>query len=303
MTSLADKVIRLLIRMQGEKRRMSSRATYAEYLQKSAIRPTAYGPPKGLERKVAIVVRHVDGWPVYEVSPKSAAPTRFGLYLHGGGYVEEIVKQHWTLVAQVARDANMRVTVPIYPLPPRATADAVVPVAARLTRALIDAHGANSVTIMGDSAGGGMALAVAQQLRDQGAPVPARTVLITPWLDVTCTDPQIATIEDRDPWKAPPGLIESGEAYRGDLDPRDPLVSPLFGDLNGLGRILLLGATDDILVVDARNLVARAHGQRLDVEYFEGSSMLHDFPLLPTPEGKRARRLITDFITRAGEAA
>jgi epsilon-lactone hydrolase len=108
---------------------------------------------------------------------------------------------------------------------------------------------------MGDSAGGGMALAVAEMLRDQGREQPARLVLISPWLDVTMTDPRQATIEPTDPTQSRPGLVEHGRLYAGDLNTTDYRVSPLHGDLHGLAPITVFAADRDILYTDAVTLV------------------------------------------------
>ena len=200
--------------------------------RQAAGRPPQSSPPSRLAKTVDIRVLTIAGWTVYEISPKGADASRRALYLHGGCYVFEIALQHWLFVAKLAVETNTRFLVPIYPLAPNETAATVVPKATDLAAGLIAEVGASMTSVLGDSAGGGMALAVAMQLRDRGIPAPHSTVLISPWLDISGTDPQLAVIAPHDPWLAVPGSHFAGSVYRGSLAENDPLVSPLYGDLS-----------------------------------------------------------------------
>jgi hypothetical protein len=105
---------------------------------------------------------------------------------------------------------------------------------------------------MGDSAGGGMTVAVALQLRDRGLAAPYRTVLISPWLDISVAAPDISALAAKDHELAPPGLVAAGELYRGEVPAEDPRVSPINGGPFGLGPITLFSGTHDILHSDAK---------------------------------------------------
>jgi len=217
--------------------------------------------------------------------------------LHGGAYIYEITARHWKFIANLAATTAAHVTVPIYPLAPTATAAAIVPTVTALAAQIVAAADAQPVTVAGDSSGGGMALAVLVQLRDRGVPAP-RGLLISPWLDVSMTDPVVAATEPFDPMLAPVGLAAAGDAYRGELGATDPRVSPLFADLHGLGRITLFCGTRDILIADARRFAARASEAGLTLDYYEAPGMIHVYPLLPIPEGREARALIAGALGR-----
>ena len=137
-----------------------------------------------------------------------------------------------------------------------------------------------------------MALAVAMQLRDRGIPAPHSTVLISPWLDITGTDPQLAVIAPHDPWLAVPGSHFAGGVYRGALPETDPLVSPLYGDLHGLGSLTMFSGTRDILNADATKFLSLARAAGLAIDYHEVPGMIHVFPILPIPEGTAARAIV-----------
>ena len=276
----------------GAKRRFSSADVMRAKVARLRRYPARHAPPGLLLPSVDIRVQIIAGWSVYEISPRGAAAPRRALYLHGGAYVYEIALAHWLLVADLAVSTGSRFIVPIYPLAPAETAATIVPKATDLAAALIAEVGAEATHILGDSAGGGMALAVAMQLRDRGLPAPHSTVLISPWLDISGTDPALAAIAPRDPWLAVPGSHAAGEIYRGDLPEDDPIVSPIHGDLTGLGAITMFSGTRDILNADARRLMRLAKAIDFAIDYHEKREMIHVYPLLPIPEGKQARDII-----------
>lgn len=297
MPSLLTAAMPMIMTLRGSKRQFESAERTLARMAELQVRPKRFAPPRGLDRRVRISVGSVSGWPVYEVSPRDSPPPRRALYLHGGCYVFEISAQHWHMIADLATSTGSRFTVPIFPLAPLATADTIVPTAADIAATLIADVGGDATTVLGDSAGGGMALAVAMQLRDRGLPAP-RVILISPWLDISGTDPQLAVIAPRDPWLAVPGSRAAGAVYRGDVAEDDPMVSPINGDLRNLGPVTMLSGTRDILNADARRLVRLAAAQNVPLEYHEAPEMIHVFPLLPIPEAKRARRIIRDSMLR-----
>lgn len=254
------------------------------------LRPEPYGPPRRLRPDVRVDVQHVGGWPVYTVTPTRRPPSGNVVYAHGGGWVNEIATQHWQLAAQIAAEAGTTVTLPIYPLVPFGTASDALTGIAALVRAGLDAHGA--VCLAGDSAGGQIALSVAQHLRDEGIVLPA-TVLIAPALDLTWSNPRIPEVQPSDPWLGTPGGRVLAEHWRGELDLRDPAVSPLFGDLAGLGPISVFSGTRDVLNPDAHLLVEKARAAGTPITLTEVEGQVHVYPLLPTTTGASARRAIT----------
>jgi acetyl esterase/lipase len=189
------------------------------------------------------------------------------------------------------------VVVPIYRLAPHSTAEVTVPAMTAILRELLERDDAVEVTIMGDSAGGGMSLAVAQDLRDQDGRQPAKIVLISPWLDVSLTDPRVADIEPHDHMLGVPGLAEAGRMYAGTLPLDDPRVSPIHGSLAGLAPMHVFTGTDDILNADAHALSDRAAKQGAELHLTEEAGMQHDYPLLPLiRQAGAARQAMTDIV-------
>lgn len=301
MQSITSRLMPIVMTIRGSKRRYSSAEATLADVAKVALSPVSGEPPRSLSKRVDISVEFVAGWPIYTVSrtagrTETGSTERRGLYLHGGSYVYQIQRQHWTLVADLVESTGIRMTVPLFPIPPQETARTIVPTAADLAATLIAEVGAENVSILGDSAGGGMALAVAMVLRDRGVPPLRATVLISPWLDISGTDPQLAVIAPRDPWLAVPGSHAAGGLYRGELAEADPLVSPINGSLAGLGPVTMFSGTRDILNADAHRLVDKAAATELALDFHEVPEMLHVYPLLPIPEARPARAVIRAAI-------
>lgn len=263
-------------------------------------------PSPALHREFDISEDSSRGYPVVTIVPKGGvregAPHLF--YLHGGGYVMDVAALHWSTVARMCRDIGASATVPIYPLAPENKAESVLGQMLQLYSEIAEKFGHQHVTIMGDSAGGGMSLALAQCLAATGGPQPASLVLFSPWLDATASAPGQKEIEKRDRMIAVSGLEACGQLYRGDLSIRDPMVSPLFGPLDGLAPMAIFSGTSDILVVDGRRLDEKLRALGSDRhEYHEYDGMFHVWMLLPIPEGLSALEKAESFIRKHnGEA-
>ncbi|MES2091051.1 MAG: alpha/beta hydrolase [Pseudomonadota bacterium] len=247
----------------------------------------------------------VDGHAVYTLQPKQSpqkAPAPHLLYLHGGAYTRPITRHHWRLIAELVRSTGCTATVPLYPLAPESTCRATLAHVLKVHAGLLQGGAPPSLTLMGDSAGGGMALALAQALRDGGHPMPDQMVLITPWLDVGLGHPDIAHTALRDPMLAVPGAREAGRLYAGDWPLDHPWVSPLHADPSGLPPVTMLVGTRDILGHDAQDFVEKLRAHGVPVQLHEGRDMIHVWPLLPTPEGAAARTLLARILSLSDRA-
>ena len=296
MASLLSRLAPLVITLRGSKRMFRSPQRTLNKIARLQAKPLSFAPPASLSRSATVTLREVDGWHVYEVSPRAGTPARHVVFLHGGCYVFEIDPVHWRLIRNLVDEAGVRVIVPIMPLAPAGTASVVVPRAADLVASVIATAGADNVSLLGDSSGGGMALAVAIELRDRGLPALHATVLISPWLDISGTDPRLAEIAPSDPWLAVPGTHAAGALYRAELAEDDWRASPLHGSLDGLGPITMFSGTRDILNADAHRFVPLAAAAGVELDFHEGEGMIHNYPILPMPEGDAARAVIVAAV-------
>lgn len=292
---LPERVIPLYLRAVGRNRVFRSPGRARAHVNRLALRPRPYAPPRRLGSPVTIDVSRRDGWPVYRVRPADARPQGSVVYVHGGGWVNEISAAHWRLVAQIAAEARTTVVVPIYPLVPFGTAEAVVTAVVDLVREAGELHG--DVRLAGDSAGGQIALSAAMVLRVQHSVTLPRTLLMSPALDLSWSNPRIPQVQPSDPWLAVPGGRALSDRWRGELPTEDPRVSPLAGDLAGLGPLTVFSGTHDILNPDAHLLRDRARAAGVEVEFHEGEGLVHVYPLLPTRTGEAARAIIAERLT------
>ena len=294
MPTVPSRALPGLLRLVGANRAFVSAERATQHVEQVSLRPRAYGPPRLLRRDVSLSVDDRLGWPVYTLTPRHREARGAVVYVHGGGWVNQVAVQHWRLAAQVAAEAGTAVSLPIYPLVPFGTAEQVV--AAVVELVLRSPAGAGSTSLAGDSAGGQIALSAAVSLRHEHQLTVPRTVLIAPSLDLTLANPEIDAVQPSDPWLGREGSRVFIEHWRGDLPVTDPRVSPLNADLDGLGPMTVFSGTHDILNPDTRLLVDKARAAGVDVEYHERPGLVHVYPLTPTREGRDARRLVVERL-------
>jgi len=244
-----------------------------------------------------LTTQALGGGDVVTVRPRSDAVAASGalVYLHGGAFVNGIQAQHWSLIAHLADTTGRRVHVARYPLAPAhdvTDAEAFLAALHELLAPQAPLH------VLGDSAGGTLTLLLAQA--HAGDRSIAGLTLIAPWLDLSMTNPAITPVERRDPWLTRAGMLPIAAHWAAGRDLTDPTVSPLFGDLAALPPTLVLVGSRDICRPDCDRLSELAP-PRLDLTVHVEPGSPHDYPLLPTPEGRRARDEITAHVRRTVE--
>lgn len=291
MASIAMRAVALYVRRTRKKR-------YATEQAGTAFLHSAKGPaepPREVVRACVVTRTRVRDVDVYVVRGRRAEDEGPGavVYLHGGAYTNEVVEQQWAFVAGLARATGCAVHVPIYGLAPHHTATEAVEVVAEVVAQVV-ADGRPCV-LVGDSAGGGLALVAAQQASPQVRERVAGLLLIAPWVDLAMTNPEIDEVEPTDPWLTRAGLHPIARSWAGALAVDDPLVSPLHGPLTGLPPVEVWVGTRDITLPDIRELGRRMPADASFSLHVEDGA-IHDYPLLPAPEGRRARREIASRV-------
>lgn len=219
------------------------------------------------------------------------------LYLHGGAYVQTFVIFHWEFLAELVNKTGCIVTAPDYPLAPDHTYKESFTLASVLYHQLIAAEDNRHLILMGDSSGGGFALALAQKLKQEHVVQPCQIILLSPWLDITLSNPGIHEVNGFEPFLGIEGLRQAGKKYAGDESPDHYLLSPIYGSFEGLGKISVFIGTKDILVADTRKLKALADQKEIDINYQEYENMFHGWMFLNIPESKKVKEEIIGLIT------
>jgi epsilon-lactone hydrolase len=283
MTSLSMRLIAVYLRVTQQPKM----ATAERARRRMTEPPRPSQAPARIRRRHEVTHRPVEGFDCWTVTTRTGA-TRAAVYLHGGAYIGEISPQHWDLVSRLA-DAGVRIEVPLYGLAPRHTYRDAYPFVTQVYRQLVEQFDPCLVGIAGDSAGAGLALGFAQSLPESGLPQPARLVLIAPWLDLTLSGEQIPAAAHCDPWLTPAGLVEAGTAWAGGDDPTRARLSPINGPMAGLPPTDIYIGERDLFLPDVRRLARLARDAGWPVTVIESPGAVHVYPLVPAPEGRRAR--------------
>ena len=259
------------------------------------------GFPTGLvpffQRRYAVVREDLPaGFPSYTLTRRGTTPSRTIVYLHGGGFVAPIDPWQVRYAARMATELEAHVVVPDYPLTPEHTwRDVHGPIVELVERLL---HEDEDVTIIGDSAGGGLALAVALAVRDRGGPQPSRLLLIAPWVDLTTSTPETYEVTETDPWLFIGKMKAYAEWWAGSADDlARPEVSPGLADLAGLPPALMFFGTRDSLAPGGRLLTRRSREAGWPLTSIEEPGLIHVYPLLPfVPEAGSAWKQTLEFL-------
>lgn len=241
----------------------------------------------------------MDGIHAEWVIAPNAVDDRVFLYLHGGAYIMGSCNTHRYLASKLSKSTGARVLVPEYRLAPENPFPAAIEDAVKVYRWLLSSGvSPESIIIGGDSAGGGLTLATLLSLRDENEAMPALAVLLSPWTDMEGTGESMETRADVDPWLSPGASRATPVIYIRDLDPRHPLVSPIYADLSGLPSMLVHVGSDEILLGDSARLVDRARAAGVEVTFKVWDEMWHVFQTFAIPEGQQAIDEIGEFVLK-----
>jgi monoterpene epsilon-lactone hydrolase len=221
------------------------------------------------------------------------------LFLHGGGFELGSLRSDGELAARLGRASGMRVLFPEYRLAPEHPFPAAIDDVLAAWRWLRADQGlsASSIAVAGDSAGGGLAVALLVAARDAGEALPAAATLMSPTVDLTSSGASMTERVDQDPFSTPALLRQLASDYLAGADPKTPLASPLFASMSGLPPLLVLVGTADLLLSDSERLAAAATEAGVDVTLEIGEGLPHVYPiLLGTPEAAQATEQIGKFL-------
>lgn len=210
---------------------------------------------------------------VFIVYPKDTKTDLTIMYFHGGSYMAEATKEHWDFIQKLSIDTNSTVIMPDYPLAPKANYKDVFDFAEPLYKETIKNIDINQLIVMGDSAGGGLALGLMEKISSEDVKIPNKIMLISPWLDTRLTNTDIDEVQKRDKQLNKDTLKLAGIAYS--LGDDNNLVNPIDGDLSKLKNITIFTGKDDILNPDVYVFKNKALEQGIGIEVKEYENANH----------------------------
>lgn len=248
---------------------------WPEEIREARLLYDSQGPP--VAEDIPAIEMMLGGVQTICYVPPEEQGGRAVLFLHGGGYVYGSSKSHGGLAAEVARAARCRTYLPEYRLAPEHPFPAAVEDACAACEALLSSAGvsANGLCIAGDSAGGGLALATVSRWRELSGRLPGAVLCISPWVDLLAQGDSYQSRAALDPM-IDRSLVEMlVPLYARDVDPRDPLVSPLQADFSGFPPIMIQVGQREVLFSEAESLADKASRAGVDVVFQEWEEMVH----------------------------
>lgn len=220
------------------------------------------------------------------------------VFLHGGAFTSGPIICHWGMLARVCEKTGVSAVMVDYGLVPENPFPAALNDVIRVYRALRRKGPADKIYLLGDSSGAGLALSATLYLKDRQEKLPERLGLLSPWLDLTLSHPEIENVRQYDQLLTIEDLIKAGRAYANGHDPAHYLLSPINGDFIGLPPSLILVGTHEIFLCDCRRFKEKAISAGVALTYQEWDSMFHDWmALIPAMrEANQAVDVIIDFF-------
>lgn len=226
--------------------------------------------PEKIKEVCNLKTENYKGRKVFIISPKERAKREQKiLYFHGGSYVAEASKEHWKFIEKLVLDTKATVIMPDYPLTPKYHYKDVFAMIEPLYKEVIEKVKPENLIVMGDSAGGGLGLALLEKVSQEGIGVPKKTILISPWLDVRLNNPKINEVQKEDKELNKENLKLAGIAYAGEDGMDSYLVNPIEGDISKLENITIFTGTNDILNPDVYVLKKKAEQVKVKIEVKE----------------------------------
>ena len=301
MTSFKSKMFNFLLRnrhlFQGKFKKEvfdfnSSIAGFRELCENGATRYAK------IPKEITVKEQVIEGIKAEWLVPDGANHERLILYVHGGGYVSGSCSDHRGFVSKFAKNTGVTNLVYEYRLAPENPFPAALDDSVKVYQWLLKSgFKPENILIAGESAGGGLCLAILLALKEQNIPLPVAAVAISPWTDLTCSSESYRTknkvsLAPLNSWKV------FSSYYIGNNQANNPLISPLFGDLKGLPPILINSGVDDELFEDGEKFYLKARSAGVDITFTAGIGMVHCYPLLAPmfSEATEAMSEIVNFV-------
>ncbi|MCK9304640.1 MAG: alpha/beta hydrolase [Bacteroidales bacterium] len=253
-----------------------------------------------IPRDITISEQFIEGIKSEWLIPKDSNTNKVILYVHGGGYVSGSCSDHRGLISKFARNTGVQNLIFEYRLAPEHPFPAALDDSVKIYKWLLSSgFKPENILIAGESAGGGLCLATLLALKERNIPMPIAGVAISPWTDLICSSESYKTKNKLSPAPLNSWTVFSNY-YVGDNKADNPLISPLYGDLNGLPSIFINAGEDDELFEDGEKFYLKSKEAGVDIQFRAGKGMLHCYPLLAPMfrEATEAMAEIVDFVKK-----
>lgn len=288
-------LVELSLQLSGFKQMLHDPQKLHQELAKQAdLARHPFALPSDVETQNGVIRKKIAGVPVVVLNANPFSD-KIIIFLCGGAYFLQPTKDHWHFLQRLALQTNAQIMVPQYALSPEHHFEEAYDQLLAVYTAIYQEQPVSNITLMGDSAGGGLAAGFCEWLASQSLPQPRNLVLISPWLDLTLHNPLIAKYADKDATLDVTGLRTVGQLWAGTTELNDYRLSPINGPVNDLRNVLLFVGTREIMLPDVMKFVQRLRQADVHVEYHIGRELYHEYPLTPIPEAVTAIEQINRF--------
>lgn len=254
-------------------------------------------PPKRVKKKCEISNEILLHRNVYTLRPKKAYNNdEIIIYFHGGGYITGITTPYWSFTSKLTNYLGRTIILADYPIAPEKNYRDTINFSVELYQKTVQKYNNSKIYLIGDSCGGGIALSISQKIQEIGLTQPDKIILLSPWLDLSLSNPDIIELQKNEIMIRPEKLKRTGEMYAGDLDVNDSLISPINADVTIFPEIHLFSGTHDVLSADSKKFIEIARKSGVVINYYEYDKMIHCWMIFPIPEANDVMNKIKDVI-------
>lgn len=288
--SLRSRLINFLFNFTNSKKIFSDENETKKYIERLSKSNSEYNLPEKMGMKL-----EKNSLKVYSYNGSLENNNgKILLYIHGGSYIEEAIGYQIKFAMKIAKKTNSTLIMPIYTLAPQGNYKTMYKLIDELYEKILSKT--NNINFLGDSAGGGFILSYAMYLKNKNNFQPINIVMMSPWVDISMTNPELKKAEKKDPMSGIAGNQYVGKLWADDLDVKNFLVSPIYGKFSNLGKITIITGEKDILKPDCIKLSKILEDNKIEHNYIEYKGQGHDFGAYPTKEGNMVIEDIANII-------
>ncbi len=293
MQSWQSKTFSKAIWLSRRRKKFLSEEAMTQFIEKCKTRKP-YTLDAAFMKKHSIAQFTSDNMDVFVLNQHSIHSKTI-VYFHGGAYISELTGFHWRYLLKLAKKTGLKIFVPVYPKLPHYNYVECYKQLDYFYDKTLSKY--NPLIFMGDSAGGGLALAFAQKLQAEGKRGPIHNILFSPWIDMTGTHEGYTELEKIDPMIGLRGAGILAKLWYAPGDYTNYLVSPIYGDFSGLCETTIIVGTDELILLDGRRFKEMAQEKNYTLNYYEFEHMHHVFPLFPIPEANKIWDIVLPILT------